>query len=146
MLKILLWIWAFKASQVALVVKNLPANAGDVKWYGFDPSIRKIPWRRAWQLTPVFLPGESRGQRSLAGCSYRVTDSWTQLKELRTHTWEFKMCSMASLVAQRLKRLPIVQETRVWFLGWEDPLEKGMTTHFSILAWRIPWTEEPGGL
>ena len=39
-----------------------------------------------------------------------------------------------------------MQETQVWFLGWEDPLEKGMETHSSILAWRIPWTEEPGGL
>ena len=39
-----------------------------------------------------------------------------------------------------------MQETWVWFLGWEDPLEKDMATHSSILAWRIPWTEEPGGL
>ena len=52
----------------------------------------------------------------------------------------------ASLIAQPVKSLPAVQETRVWFLGWEDPLEKEMTTHSSILAWRIPWTEEPGGL
>ena len=44
------------------------------------------------------------------------------------------------------KNLPTLQETRVQFLGWEDPLEKGMATHSSILAWRIPWTEEPGGL
>ena len=91
---------------------------------GSIPSIRKIPWRRAWQLTPVFLPGESHGQRSLAGCSYRVTDSWTQLKELSTHTWEFKMCSMASLVAQRLKHLPGMWDTPVRSLSWEDPLEE----------------------
>ena len=52
----------------------------------------------------------------------------------------------ASLVAQRLKRLPPMQETRVRSLGWEDPLEKEMVTHSSILAWRIPWTEESGGL
>ena len=52
----------------------------------------------------------------------------------------------ASLVAQRLKRLPAVQETWVWSLGREDPLEKEMATHSSILAWRIPWMEEPGGL
>ena len=42
--------------------------------------------------------------------------------------------------------LPAVWETQVPSLGWEDPLEKGMATHSSILAWRIPWTEEPGGL
>ena len=45
-----------------------------------------------------------------------------------------------------VKNLYAMQETWVWFLGGEDPLEKGMTTHSSILAWRIPWTEEPGRL
>ena len=49
-------------------------------------------------------------------------------------------------MAQRVKRLPAVRETRVRSLGWEDPLEKEMATHSSILAWRIPWTEEPGRL
>ena len=49
-------------------------------------------------------------------------------------------------IAQRLKRLPAMRETRVRSLGWEDPLEKEMATHSSILAWRISWTEEPGGL
>ena len=48
----------------------------------------------------------------------------------------------ASLVTQMVKNLPAMQETQVQSLGWEDPLEKGMTTHSSILAWRIPWTEE----
>ena len=45
-----------------------------------------------------------------------------------------------------IKHLPVMQESWVQSLGWEDPLEKGMATHCSILAWRIPWTEEPGGL
>ena len=49
----------------------------------------------------------------------------------------------ASLVAQRLEHLPEMQETWVRSLGWEDPLEKEMATHSSILAWRIPWTGEP---
>ena len=52
----------------------------------------------------------------------------------------------ASLVAQRIKRLPAMRETWIRSLGWEDPLEKEMATHSSILAWRIPWTEEPDGL
>ena len=52
----------------------------------------------------------------------------------------------ASLVAQTLKHLPAMQETSVQSLGREDPLEKEMATHSSILAWRILWTEEPGGL
>ena len=51
-----------------------------------------------------------------------------------------------SLVAQMVKNLPAMQETWVWALGWEDQLEKGMATHCSVLAWRIPWTEEPDGL
>ena len=52
----------------------------------------------------------------------------------------------SSLAAQTVKNLPAKWETWVRSLGWEDPLEKGMATHSSILAWRIPWTEEPGGL
>jgi len=52
----------------------------------------------------------------------------------------------ASLVAQTVKNLPAVRETQVQSLDWEDPLEKGMAVHSSILAWRIPWTEEPGRL
>ena len=56
--------------------------------------------------------------------------------------WEL----LERLVAQRLKRLPLMRETWVRSLGWEDPLEKEMASHSRILAWRIPWTEEPGGL
>ena len=51
-----------------------------------------------------------------------------------------------SLIAQLVNHLLARQETQVQFLGWEDPLEKEMETHSSILAWRIPWTEEPGRL
>ena len=50
------------------------------------------------------------------------------------------------MVAQMVKNLPAMQETQVRSLGQEDPLEKGMATRSSIIAWRIPWTEEPGGL
>ena len=53
--------------------------------------------------------------------------------------WGFSGCTV-------VKNLPAVQETWVWSLGWEDLLEKEMAIHSSILAWRIPWTEEPGGL
>ena len=58
----------------------------------------------------------------------------------RGHLWPL------TLVAQMVKNLPAVQETRVQSLDGEDPPEKGMATHSRILAWRIPWTEEPGGL
>ena len=59
------YIWG--ASLVALVIKNLPANIGDIKRHGFDPWVGKIPWSRAWQPTPVFLSWKSRGQWSLGG-------------------------------------------------------------------------------
>ena len=58
----------------------------------------------------------------------------------------FDLWSGASLVAQAVKRLPAMRETRVRFLGREDPLEKEMAIHSSTLARKIPWTEEPGGL
>ena len=57
---------------------------------------------------------------------------------------ENQVVSWTSLVAQSIKNLPAIQETQVWFLGQEDPLEKEMATHSSIPAWRIWWTEEPG--
>ena len=60
------------------------------------------------------------------------TDSWCHL--------------VMPLVPEMVKSLPAMQETWVQSLGWEDPLEKGMATHSSILAWRIPWTEDPGRL
>ena len=56
-------------SQVVLVVKNPPANARNIMRCGFNPWVRKIPWRRTWPPNPEFLPGESHGQRSLVGCS-----------------------------------------------------------------------------
>ena len=71
-------------------------------------------------------------------------------KNLRTKKFTTKLEPSlgegAFLVAQTVKNLPATQETQVQSLHWEDPLEKGMATHSGILAWRIPWTEEPGGL
>ena len=58
----------------------------------------------------------------------------------------FKRCKLASLVVQMVKNLSTMEETQVPSVDQEDPLEKGMVTHSSILAWRIPRTEEPGGL
>ena len=94
------------------------------------------------QPTPVFLPGELHGQRSLAdyspwGC--KELDMTEQLS--LTHS---NLLPRACLVAQE-KNLS-VQEMWVQSLDWEDPLEKGMTTHSSILAWRITWTEKSGRL
>ena len=68
------------------------------------------------------------------------------LEYLVIHWIHLKETLWASLVAQRVKYLPAMQETWVRSLRPEDPLEKEMATHSSILAWRIPWTDEPGGL
>ena len=57
------------ASQVVIVLKNPPVDAGNARDVGFYPWVGKIPWRRKWQPTPVFLPGKSHGQRSLVGYS-----------------------------------------------------------------------------
>ena len=81
---------------------------------------------------------------------YVITEYWVELpvlysrdtwrgQDIQTTTWSFSDGSDG-------KELPAIQETRVRSLDWEDPLEKGVTAHPSILAWRIPWTEEPGGL
>ena len=67
--------------------------------------------------------------------------NWTELKWIDAHEDEW-----ASLVGQSVRNLPAMQETQVRPLDQEDPLENGMVTHSSILAWRIPWTKEPCGL
>ena len=71
---------------------------------------------------------------------------------LQVESWNVRLFAVAtsisrdSLVAQMVKRLPVMRETWVRSLGRDDPLEKEMATHSSILAWKIPWTEEPGRL
>ena len=103
---------------------------------GFNPWVGKISWRREWLPTPVFLPGELHAQRSLLGYS-----SWNH-KE--SDTTEIQIALFA------FPRGSVGKESACNAgdpgLGGEDPLEKGMATHSSILAWRIPWTEESGGL
>ena len=88
-------------------------------------------WRRKWQPTPVFLPGESQGRGARWAAVYGVAQSWTWLKRRSS---------------SRVKNLPAMQETWIQSLGSEDVLEKEMATHSSTLAWRILWTEELGRL
>ena len=124
-----------------LVVNNLPANAGDARDEGLIPGQKDSmeegkatyscisAWRIPWTEEPSGL--QSMGSQSQ-----------TQLKQFSTH-----VCKVwSSLVAQMAKCLPATQKTRVRSLGWEDPLEKEMATHSSTLAWKIPWTKEPGSL
>ena len=133
------------------------------KSHGWRSLVGCSPWGRWGSDTTERLhfslscTGEGNGNPLLCSCLenprdggawwaavYGVAQSWTWLKWLSSssskHLWG------AFLVAQMVKNLPAVQETQVRSLGWEDPLEKGMATYSSILAWRIPWTEEPGRL
>ena len=108
---------------------------------------REDPWRRKWQPTPVFLPRESYGWRSLVGyISPRVAKSQTRLSDFTFITLSVVWSSQVALVVKKPSANAEDMEMWVWSLGWEDPLEEGVATHCSILAWRIPWTEEPGGL
>ena len=95
-----------------------------------------------WLRDPMDLQGSSVHGifqvRILEWISISFSNSWRKL----TFTFTLR----ASLVAQIVKNLPALWETQVRSLGREDPLEEGMGTQSSILAWRIPWTEDPGGL
>ena len=83
--------------------------------------------------TPVFLPGELHGQKPLVDYS-----PWGCKESDMTERLSLSLSTRASLVSQMVKNPPAMRETWVRSLGWEDPLEEGMATHSSILAWRIP--------
>ena len=91
------------------------------------------------------------GKEACQATVQRVAHNWSDLACMfvlnseKREIW-IKYLLWPSLVARRIKNLPAVQETWVQSLGWEDPLKKGMTTHSSMLDWRIPWTEQPVGL
>ena len=85
----------------------------------------------------------------MSDCYIKGTFLWTGRWKWININWIFALCYYqyrASLLAQTIKHLPAMWKTRVWFLGWEDPLEKEMAIHSSNLAWKIPWTEEPDRL
>ena len=100
------------------VGKESACSAGDGSRWKFNPRAAKIPWRRAWQPTAVFLPGESHGQRSLVGYSPRVSKSRTLLKWLNTHTnthtHTHTLQGWASLVAHMVKNLITMREITIW--------------------------------
>ena len=112
----------------------------------------KIPRRRKCQLTPVFLPKKiswtEEPGRLQSKWLQRVRHNWvTEHSTVHLSTFQSQLWLVGKVfsVAQMVKNLPAMQETWVWPLGQEVPLEKGMAIHSNILAWRIPWTEEPGG-
>ena len=152
--------WSF---HMFYIYSSLAPHSSTLAW--------KIPWTEepgglqsmgSWRVRPtewlhfhfsLSCIGEGNGNPLQCSCLenprdggawlaavYGVAQSRTRLKRLSSSS------SIASLVAQMVKNLPAMQETCVQFLGQEDPLEKGMATHSSILAWRISWTKDPGRL
>ena len=122
----------FQMSQAALIAQLVQ----QCRRLRFDSWVRKVRWRRDKLPTPVFLgfPGSSDGKESAynAGDPDWIPGSGRSAGEGISYPLQY---SWASLVAQLVKNPPVVQETCVWSLGWDDPLEKGKATHSSILAW-----------
>ena len=124
-------------------IKRLPAmQETQVRYLGWED-----PLEKEMATHSSVLAWEIPWKRSLVGCSpwdRKESDMTERLTlSLFSHdSWKVR----ASLVAQTVKRLSAMQETQVRYLGWEDPMEKEMAAHSSILAWKIPWTEEPGRL
>ena len=106
-------------------------------------SWRRSPWEGNGNPLHYFCLGSPMDRGAWRATVHGVTKSQTWLNDwARVHTGLPRWLSGTESACQCRK----MQETRVWYLGWEDPLEKEMATHSSILAWRIPWTEEPGEL
>ena len=145
------WIWVW-----LIIVKNIQ-NLSEVKELFGLPRWLSDSEEFTWNVGDLGSipglgrsPGEGKGyplqysglENSMDCIVHRVAKSRTCLSNfyfISLHFW-------ASLVARIVKNLPTMQKTWVWSLSQEDPLEKEMATHSSILAWRIPWTEEPGRL
>ena len=92
--------------------KTLLANAGNVVRHGFDPWVRKIPWKRAWQPAPVFLPGESHGQMSLSGCipqGHRELDTTEEIAHMQPVREKVRACKCACIVGEQI-HIRIYQE------------------------------------
>ena len=129
----LLCPWGFSRQKFWSVLPCPPP--GDLANPGIEP--------RSPTLQEDSLPSEPPGKPN-----FWVYENHQRLEACLSSFIFVNLCyiGLASLVAQRVKHLPAMQETWVPSLGQEDPLEKEMATHSSILAWRIPWTEEPGRL
>ena len=119
--------WDSAASLVAQMVKNLTCNVGDP---GSLPESGKIPWRREWLSTPVFLPGNPIDRGTWKATVHGVAKSRTLLKRLNTHIHTYPGILFFSKI----------------ILCFNMLMEKAMAPHSSSLAWKIPWMEEPGRL
>ena len=99
------------------VVKNLPANAGAT---GFDPGFGKIPWRRAWQPTPVFLPGKAHGQRSLAGYSPWVCKALDVTEQLSMSMHKFSQAQSKAGLYETANFRPGLQNGPKALFPWKQ--------------------------
>ena len=127
------------------VVKNLPANAGNMR-RGFHPWVGKIPWRRAWQPTAVFLPGESQRQRSLVGYSpsgHRVEHDWSRSARTHAHTQVFSIHLLIHIDFWHLGRLGISELLALCKQILEMSVDVGMSGKWP--GSRRPEEREAGG-
>ena len=144
-----LWWHIFKthqvylgAPQLALVVKNPPANAGDER-HGFNHWVGKIPWRKAWQPTPVRLPGESHGQRGLVGCSCKesnTTSDWARKKTSisRINTGILEMISFF-MAHWNLRNIVLIQGNDSNWSCWRWGRMIKWDRSVGEVFWNSPW-------
>ena len=137
-----LHVWV---SQVELMVKNSPAHAGDMKC-GFNPWVGKIPWRRAWQPTPVFLPGECHGQGPWFAMIHRVAHSRTLLKWLSMHVFAFlsknsSIYSNFSLTSLK-QSLRAIWETVFWAIVLSKSAKLNAILNFQVVD--FPFCQHTG--
>ena len=139
--------WTLKTCQgTSLVVQWLRCWAS---------SARGLRWIPGWRIKILCVPlwgkkkkSEPVDEQSLWTATRPVSQGHTT-SDGQSLVWTLESLTPAPrsyLVSQRVKNLPATEETQIQSLGQEDPLEEEMATHSSIVAWRIPWTEEPGGL
>ena len=157
--------WVNYSTSLASVLKSIEVAylIGIVMKSSLRQQDTQFPWRQQWEhflpcgSVPLNMNSVQRPSTvSPWSTVITVTSQSTVLSKLgigiipsNPLICPSSISHLGSQVAQRVKNLPAMQEmqeTRVWPLGREDPLEQGMASHSSILAWEIPWTEKPGGL
>ena len=157
-------ILGFRSKVFVLSPENVSSHLGLPWWLsrwrirlqcrrpGFDPWVGKIPWRRERLPTPVFWPGEFHGQYSPRG--HKESDTTEQLSlhvGWNAYYWLLGLTNSpchygASQLVLMVKNMQKTQKIQVQSLGQENPLEWEMATCSNMLAWKTPWTEDPGGL
>ena len=142
-----------------------PDHSSSITWELVWDTDSLAPPQIYWMRNPRIGPSNLcvTKQSSWLWCTLRrIRHTWWWIKVVSEVNWsrfKFQFClsvvvwlemsyiaCWASLAAQTVKKLPAMQAIQVWSLGWKDSLEKGMATHSTIVTWRIPRTEEPGGL